>query len=122
MKKLILTLLLAISAVDIFAAAGRPPAGGGFNPFTRGGSPIGGGGSSSSSGGAPGTTVVPVGTDLSTLSVQSDTAYLLGEGSYFVGTPSIIMSNYLFGTPYTGWLLANKTNITIQGVRGQTKI
>lgn len=42
-------LLFVLAAFDLNAAAGRPPGGSGFNPFSRGGSPIGGGGTSSSS-------------------------------------------------------------------------
>lgn len=89
-----------------------------FAAHVRGAAFLEGGGG----GGAPNVVTISPGTDLSQVSWQNDTAYQLGDGGYRVGTPSIILSNFLVGTSYGGTLLANKTNVTIQGVRGQTKI
>ena len=74
-------------------------------------------------GGAPGVTTLSPGGGLTAMlgSIANDRTLQLGDGTYTV-TPSIIQSNFLNGNQYTGVILANKTNLSIIGVPGQTII
>ena len=96
--------LLALAQVDSGAGAGWRAARGG-------------------SGGAPNVTIVYPGANFSNVVgvVANNTALQLGVGSYSV-TPSVLTTNISSATVFTGATLANKTNITITGVYGQTII
>ena len=62
-------------------------------------------------GGAPNTTIVSPGVNMTAVSLVNDSTYILGKGTYIPGTPSILNSNLSAGNSFTGWVIANKTNI-----------
>lgn len=102
----LLKVLMALTLVACFSS-----------PSKSDGASIGGG---STGGGAPNVrTVSP--TRMNNNTFVSSNAYQLGRGQYPV-TPSIVQSNRAAGNSYTGLMLDTKTNITIEGVHGQTVI
>jgi len=72
-------------------------------------------------GGAPGAITISTGVTPSTYTFANSNTYVLGKGNYPV-SPSVFPTNMTAGTTFTGWTLADKTNISFFGVYGQSII